>query len=67
MTMTNNVDARCVARYPVGQWPMLDPGTDEVLVDELGRRSYVTSIAYLRVEAEGCKALYDPENNLPKY
>lgn len=46
MTMIDNVDANGVARYPVGQWPILDPETGEVLVDELGRRSYITSIAY---------------------
>ena len=46
MVMTDNVDSNGVARYPVGQWPILDPETNEVLVDELGRRSYVTSIAY---------------------
>ena len=100
MAMVDNVDASGVARYPVGQWPILDPKTREVLVDALGRRSYVTSIAYgpsvgknialgylpkeyaevgrelvmeyfdepfpIRVEAVGCKALYDPENELPK-
>ena len=46
MTMQNNVDANGVARYPVGSWPILDPETGEVPVDSLGRRSYVTSIAY---------------------
>ena len=46
MTMTDNVDAKGIARYPVGQWPVLDPESKEVLVDELGRRSYITSIAY---------------------
>ena len=46
MTMTDNVDAKGIARYPVGQWPVLDPKSNEVLVDELGRRSYITSIAY---------------------
>jgi len=100
MTMTDNVDAKGVARYPVGQWPILDPETNEVLVDEKGRRSYITSIAYgpsigknialgylpleyavegrelvmdyfeeqypLKVEAVGCKALYDPSNSKPK-
>ncbi|MES9901668.1 MAG: glycine cleavage T C-terminal barrel domain-containing protein, partial [Sedimenticola sp.] len=35
-----------VARYPVGQWPILDPETNEVIIDELGRRSYISSIAY---------------------
>ena len=46
MTMRDNVDARGVARYPVGAWPILDPASGEVLVDSLGRRSYATSIAY---------------------
>ena len=100
MTMTDNVDAKGVARYPVGQWPILEPDTNAVLIDELGRRSYITSIAYgpsvgknialgylpreyaeegrtlrmeyfeepfpLKVEAVGCKGLYDPANQLPK-
>jgi glycine cleavage system aminomethyltransferase T len=94
------VDSNGVARYPVGQWPILDPATNEVLIDEKGRRSYITSIAYgpsvgrnialgylpreyafegrelvmeyfnepfpIKVEAVGCKALYDPGNALPK-
>jgi len=46
MTMVENTDARGVARYPVGSWPILDPETGDVLVDEVGRRSYITSIAY---------------------
>ncbi len=46
MTMQENVDANGVARYPVGSWPILDPATGAVLVDSIGRRSYVTSIAY---------------------
>jgi glycine cleavage system aminomethyltransferase T/glycine/D-amino acid oxidase-like deaminating enzyme len=100
MTMTDNVDANGVARYPVGQWPIFDPETNEVLVDELGRRSYITSIAYgpsvgknialgylpreyaeegrelmmeyfeepfpIKVEAVGCRGLYDPANEFPK-
>ena len=100
MTMTDNIDSGGVARYPVGQWPILNPQTNEVLVDRLGRRSYVTSIAYgpsigknialgylptqyakdnqelvmeyfnepfpLKVEAVGCKGLYDPANERPK-
>ena len=100
MTMTNNIDSKGVARYPVGQWPILDPKTNEVLIDEIGRRSYVTSIVYgpsigknialgylpkdyaiegkelimeyfdepfaIKVEAVGCVALYDPNNDLPK-
>ena len=46
MTMQDNVDANGVARYPVGSWPIMDPDTGEVLIDSLGRRSYITSIAY---------------------
>ena len=46
MTLQNNLDSRGVARYPVGQWPILDPETGEVLRDELGRRSYASSIAF---------------------
>ncbi|TBW56180.1 FAD-dependent oxidoreductase [Marinobacter halodurans] len=46
LTMLENRDAKGVARYPVGQWPILDPETGEVLVDSEGRRSYNTSAAY---------------------
>ena len=46
MTMQDNVDANGVARYPVGSWPIMDSDSGEVLIDSLGRRSYVTSIAY---------------------
>ena len=45
LTMTDNVDAKGVARYPVGNMPIMtkDGG---FLIDELGRRSFVTSVAY---------------------
>ncbi|MFP6663580.1 MAG: FAD-dependent oxidoreductase [Deltaproteobacteria bacterium] len=33
-------------RFPTGIGPILDPGTNEVLVDARGRRSYATSTAY---------------------
>lgn len=46
LVMTDNVDARGVARYPVGNMPVLDPDTGETLVDELGRRSFTTSVAF---------------------
>lgn len=46
MTLIDNIDSKGVPRFPVGNWPILDPDTGEVLTDELGRRSYVTSIAY---------------------
>lgn len=46
LVMTDNIDAKGVARYPVGTLPVMDPETGETLVDELGRRSFTTSIAY---------------------
>jgi glycine cleavage system aminomethyltransferase T/glycine/D-amino acid oxidase-like deaminating enzyme len=46
LTMDDNVDANGVPRYPVGHQPIMDPDTGEVLVDEVGRRSYTTSVAY---------------------
>ncbi|MCW4151596.1 FAD-dependent oxidoreductase [Halomonas sp. 18H] len=46
LTMTDNTDANGVARYPVGHMPIMDPQTGKTLVDELGRNSYVTSVAY---------------------
>lgn len=45
-SMIDNIDANGVARYPVGQCPIIDPNTGEVPVDSLGRRSYLTSMAY---------------------
>ena len=46
LVMTANVDRKGVARYPLGTLPVLDPETGETLVDELGRRSFTTSIAF---------------------
>ena len=46
MTMNNNIDSQGVARYPVGISPIMDPTTGESLIDDKGRRSYTTSIAY---------------------
>ena len=46
LVMTDNLDDRGVARYPVGTLPVLDPNTGETLVDALGRRSFTTSIAF---------------------
>ncbi len=46
LMMTDNVDSRGVARFPVGSLPVMAPETGETLVDALGRRSYTTSIAY---------------------
>src|SRR3954468_4822848 len=46
LVMIDNVDGKGIARYPVGNLPVLEPGTGETLVDELGRRSSTTSIAF---------------------
>lgn len=46
LVMTDNRDAKGVARYPVGILPVLDPESGDTLVDALGRRSFTTSIAY---------------------
>jgi len=46
LVMTDNVDSKGVARYPVGIMPVMDPATGETLVDELGRRSFTTSVVY---------------------
>ncbi len=45
-SMNDNIDTNGVARYPVGQWPIIDPQTGEVPVDSRGRRSYMTSMAF---------------------
>ena len=46
LVMTGNTDSKGVKRYPVGIMPVMDPATGETLVDELGRRSFTTSVAY---------------------
>ncbi len=46
LVVTDNIDSNGVARYPVGILPVMDPESGETLVDELGRRSFTTSIAY---------------------
>jgi glycine cleavage system aminomethyltransferase T len=46
LTMTSNIDSTGVARYPLGNLPVMDPATGATLVDALGRRSYTTSIAF---------------------
>ena len=44
--MTENTDKTGVKRYPLGNLPVMDPETGDVLIDDLGRRSYTTSIAF---------------------
>lgn len=46
LVMTKHIDSEGIARYPVGTLPVIDPMTGETLIDELGRRSFTTSIAY---------------------
>ncbi|MEM7069564.1 MAG: FAD-dependent oxidoreductase [Pseudomonadota bacterium] len=44
--MTDNIDSEGVARYPLGTLPIMDKDTGETIIDELGRRSYTTSVAF---------------------
>ncbi|WP_420549936.1 GcvT family protein [Curvivirga sp.] len=46
MTVTDNVDQDGVARFMMGNCPIIDPRTNEVLIDSKGRRSFTTSLAY---------------------
>ena len=46
MTIDTSVDSKGVQRFIVGQWPVLDPETKEVLIDSAERRSYNTSAAW---------------------
>ena len=46
LTVEENIDSEGVARFMMGNCPILDPETKDVLVDVQGRRSFTTSIAY---------------------
>ncbi|HMA15119.1 MAG: GcvT family protein [Bacteroidota bacterium] len=46
LVVTDSTDKDGVARFPIGNCPIVDPKTNEVLIDALGRRSYTTSLAY---------------------
>jgi len=46
LVMSENTDRNGVARYPVGNMPIMDKTTGKPLIDSLGRRSFVTSVAY---------------------
>lgn len=46
LVVDENIDSQGVARYMTGLCPVMDSKTKETLVDELGRRSYTTSIAF---------------------
>ena len=44
--MNDNIDSNGVARYPVGNCPIMDSASREALNDSKGRRSYTTSIVF---------------------
>ena len=46
MLVTDNKDQDGVERFMMGNCPIIDPSTNEVLIDSQGRRSYTTSIAF---------------------
>jgi len=46
LVMTHNLDSEGVARYPLGNLPVMDSVTGKTLIDSQGRRSYTTSIAF---------------------
>ena len=46
LVMTSNIDSHGVARYPLGNLPVMDPATGATLIDAQGRRSFTTSIAF---------------------
>ncbi len=46
LTLSDNIDAAGVARYPLGNLPIIDPESKETLIDSKGRRSYSTSVVY---------------------
>jgi len=46
LVLLDTTDSQGVVRYPVGNMPVIDPQSGQTLVDELGRRSYTTSVAF---------------------
>ena len=56
LVMTSNIDSSGVARYPVGTCPVMDPATGATLVDELGRRSWTSSIAFGPIDRQEHRA-----------
>jgi glycine cleavage system aminomethyltransferase T len=46
LTVTDNIDKDGVARFMMGNCPIVDPKTNEVLIDSFGRRSFTTSLVY---------------------
>jgi glycine cleavage system aminomethyltransferase T len=46
LELGDTTDSNGVVRYPVGNWPILDVESKEVIIDSHGRRSYTTSMAF---------------------
>jgi len=46
MIVTDNKDHDGIDRFMMGNCPIIDPATNEVLIDSQGRRSYTTSLAF---------------------
>jgi glycine cleavage system aminomethyltransferase T/glycine/D-amino acid oxidase-like deaminating enzyme len=62
LVMTENTDAKGVKRYPVGAMPIMDPETGKSLVDDLGRISYTTSVAYGPTVGKNIALAYLPQD-----
>ncbi|WP_298961196.1 FAD-dependent oxidoreductase [uncultured Roseibium sp.] len=62
LVMTDNTDGQGVKRYPVGAMPVQDPETGKTLVDNLGRISYTTSVAYGPTIGKNIALAYLPQD-----
>ena len=63
LMMTHNIDSTGVARYPLGNLPVMDPATGATLIDAQGRRSYTTSIAFGPTIGKNIALAYLPHAN----
>ena len=66
LVMTDNRDAKGMARYPVGILPVQDPASGETLVDSEGRRSFTTSIAFGPSVGRNIALAYLPQGDAVK-
>lgn len=46
ITLGDTTDSQGVVRYPIGTCPIIDPASQQTIVDAKGRRSRTTSMAY---------------------
>lgn len=46
ITLGDTTDSQGVVRYPIGTCPVIDPASQQTIVDAKGRRSRTTSMAY---------------------